>query len=612
MIGNLRFWCQKVLPLVYDDSLSYYELLCKVVGKLNEVINTVNLSEESVYSDVKAIMDEWYSSGKIADLIEDERLTELAISAIVGDTVGVEQVFSTAYPYPSSSGARMDVVPSGTDAYYYQGFAVTPNGFAMVRLAPESNKANANDISQIFEFSKTGTYLRSAGVNVHHGNGMVYYDGYLYVDVGSNIAKVKYTDLTIESYINMGGSCPALDRENGVIYSVASSSRKLYSYNIATGVIDSVTIEANAPYVYNGGFYKDGIFYGITYSNDFIMLDVKTGKFLGGKTMPATDSTGIYIVEAEDCDVDEDGNVYVLSQQAHFTSTLRDVHGNSLRLRNVGFYLGKVYLNGGASSTVSKPLRLHPAVYVTSPATLTEAMNAKKMTGAEGQPFNSLAVASFLDSQPRSVHCENYTKLWFGDIYQPVGEGSFGVMYNLIVDTDYPLVIKGWDGYIQGASIKITNYGISVIYCNRVYSLDIDVSDLSDGDYVGVLLYSNLDIVPHSSGSMPKVYMYAGYATLNGGNVIPVGAVGTDHYKCTSQTGTEGETVTIVAPIIGGTRGMRLGLSNATTYEIFRLYSTTKLVGTNGTIINMTTPYDNSTGTLTFVAPFTFSAFEVF
>ena len=30
-----RFWCQKVLPLVYDDSLSYYELLCKVVAYLN-------------------------------------------------------------------------------------------------------------------------------------------------------------------------------------------------------------------------------------------------------------------------------------------------------------------------------------------------------------------------------------------------------------------------------------------------------------------------------------------------------------------------------------------------------------------------------------------------
>lgn len=42
MVGKdvrpLRYWVQKVLPLVYDDSLSYYELLDKVVHKLNEVV----------------------------------------------------------------------------------------------------------------------------------------------------------------------------------------------------------------------------------------------------------------------------------------------------------------------------------------------------------------------------------------------------------------------------------------------------------------------------------------------------------------------------------------------------------------------------------------------
>lgn len=39
-MDKLRYWCYKVLPLVYDDSLSYYEVLCKVVQKLNEVIDT--------------------------------------------------------------------------------------------------------------------------------------------------------------------------------------------------------------------------------------------------------------------------------------------------------------------------------------------------------------------------------------------------------------------------------------------------------------------------------------------------------------------------------------------------------------------------------------------
>lgn len=42
-LGQFRAWCQKVLPVVYDDSVSYYELLGKVLQYLNEVISNINL-----------------------------------------------------------------------------------------------------------------------------------------------------------------------------------------------------------------------------------------------------------------------------------------------------------------------------------------------------------------------------------------------------------------------------------------------------------------------------------------------------------------------------------------------------------------------------------------
>lgn len=42
MIDNIKYWCNKILPLVYDDSLSYYEVLCKTSAKLNEVITSTN------------------------------------------------------------------------------------------------------------------------------------------------------------------------------------------------------------------------------------------------------------------------------------------------------------------------------------------------------------------------------------------------------------------------------------------------------------------------------------------------------------------------------------------------------------------------------------------
>lgn len=33
-----RPYCQKILPLVYDQSLSYYEVVCKLVDKVNELV----------------------------------------------------------------------------------------------------------------------------------------------------------------------------------------------------------------------------------------------------------------------------------------------------------------------------------------------------------------------------------------------------------------------------------------------------------------------------------------------------------------------------------------------------------------------------------------------
>lgn len=51
----VKFWCFKVLPLVYDDSLSYYEVLCKVRDKLNEMIATMSGLNDTVKSLQQAI-----------------------------------------------------------------------------------------------------------------------------------------------------------------------------------------------------------------------------------------------------------------------------------------------------------------------------------------------------------------------------------------------------------------------------------------------------------------------------------------------------------------------------------------------------------------------------
>lgn len=71
----LRYWCHHVLPLVYDDSLSYYEVLCKVTEKINEIVDLFDpfTSEFAEYvqkvDDLEAEL-EALKNGDYRDIIE--------------------------------------------------------------------------------------------------------------------------------------------------------------------------------------------------------------------------------------------------------------------------------------------------------------------------------------------------------------------------------------------------------------------------------------------------------------------------------------------------------------------------------------------------------------
>ena len=47
-IPFLRFWCQKVLPAVYDQSLSYYEALCKMGAFLNKMLEELEKMQDNI------------------------------------------------------------------------------------------------------------------------------------------------------------------------------------------------------------------------------------------------------------------------------------------------------------------------------------------------------------------------------------------------------------------------------------------------------------------------------------------------------------------------------------------------------------------------------------
>lgn len=90
-MNPFRFWCQKVLPLAYDDALSYYEVLCKLSEYLNEMLSNVEGLKDDVDNLRKAFeaLQEWVNNyfenldikgdikETIIEMVNDGTLTEI-------------------------------------------------------------------------------------------------------------------------------------------------------------------------------------------------------------------------------------------------------------------------------------------------------------------------------------------------------------------------------------------------------------------------------------------------------------------------------------------------------------------------------------------------------
>lgn len=141
--GSFFFWSQKILPLVYDDSLSYYEVLCKVVTFLNNVIQDMDAVEANtealrnaynelqgyvntyfdnldVQNEINHKLDEMAESGILTDLIEplvtDERLAEIVddkLSDVVAEQI--DDVVGEQLPGALEENSSTVIAPTITD-----------------------------------------------------------------------------------------------------------------------------------------------------------------------------------------------------------------------------------------------------------------------------------------------------------------------------------------------------------------------------------------------------------------------------------------------------------------------------------------------------------------
>lgn len=90
-VPRLCYWVEHILPLVYDDSLSYMELLAKVVYKLNEMIQNNNNLPEYIEGEIKKYINsdliKQVVTEVVSNIIIDVTNPPAGLAAAVGDNV---------------------------------------------------------------------------------------------------------------------------------------------------------------------------------------------------------------------------------------------------------------------------------------------------------------------------------------------------------------------------------------------------------------------------------------------------------------------------------------------------------------------------------------------
>lgn len=92
-----KAWFQKTLPLAYDDSLTYQELLYKLIAKINEVVESQNQTNENfdelyaLFIQLKEYVDNYFKNLDVQEEINN-KLDEMAADGTL-DKIINEQIF---------------------------------------------------------------------------------------------------------------------------------------------------------------------------------------------------------------------------------------------------------------------------------------------------------------------------------------------------------------------------------------------------------------------------------------------------------------------------------------------------------------------------------------
>ena len=142
--------CVKILPLVYDDSLSYYEFLCKMNKVLTDVVEEVNEQGEAIEA-LQSAIESALTEDKVVQTTGDGTdvvMSQKAVTdALAGVTIELEQTTGQSTEKAMSHKAVTDALPvveqsTGQSTTSVMSQKATTDAIGAVRQVPSYSAAN--------------------------------------------------------------------------------------------------------------------------------------------------------------------------------------------------------------------------------------------------------------------------------------------------------------------------------------------------------------------------------------------------------------------------------------------------------------------------------------
>lgn len=255
-LSQFKFWCQKVLPLVYDESLSYYEVLGKMVVYLNQVIDNVNADTENVNTLKEAFeaLEEYVNEAIQYDVHDLEEAVRSAIHsaemASESATLASGSATSAQESAASAAGSAQTASESATNALHAEGNAHESaanaagsalnaiNASSQARGYAESANTSANTAAN-HELDALNDALKSEGYALGMQNGIVVLPDSPYYHNNS-----KYYKETAETSASSASASETSADESA-----------LFAEGISVGKQDGIDVDTDSPYYHNNAKY---------------------------------------------------------------------------------------------------------------------------------------------------------------------------------------------------------------------------------------------------------------------------------------------------------------------------------------------------------------------